>query len=113
MRLVAYWCVASSVLASRVLRRRAAAVISRRGTRHVLRVSAVPSAGPMAGTYGLSRFQTSSDMKTMRIMNEKGCVYVERRVFRRLWYRLSKEFRSNIEAYNWVKEQKGSLVTKR
>ena len=30
----------------------------------------------------------------------------------RLWYRL-KEFRSNIEAYNWVKEQKGSLVTKR
>ena len=67
----------------------------------------------MAGTYGLSRFQTSSDMKTMRIMNEKGCVYVERRVFRRLWYRLSREFRSNIEAYNWVKEQKGSLVTKR
>jgi hypothetical protein len=52
-------------------------------------------------------------MKTMRIINEKGCVYVERRVFRRWWYRLSHVFRSNIEAYNWVKEQKGSLVTKR
>lgn len=52
-------------------------------------------------------------MKTMRIMNEKGCVYVERRVFRRLWYRLSKEFRSNIEAYNWVKEQNAHLWTKR
>ena len=52
-------------------------------------------------------------MKTMRIMNEKGCVYVERRVFRRLWYRLSKEFRSNIEAYNWVKEQNAHLWTKK
>lgn len=52
-------------------------------------------------------------MKTLRIVNEKGCVYVERRFFRRLWYRLSKRFGSNIEAYNWAKGQKASLVTKR
>lgn len=53
-------------------------------------------------------------MKTMRIMNEKGCVYVERRVFRRLWYRLSKEFRSNIEAYNWLRTIKNvNLIKKR
>lgn len=53
-------------------------------------------------------------MKTMRIINEKGCVYVERRVFRKWWYRLSPVFRSNIEAYNWVKRQNDvRLVTKR
>ena len=27
-------------------------------------------------------------MKTLRIVNEKGCVYVERNFFRRWWYRL-------------------------
>lgn len=89
-------------------------VTSRRSTRPVLRVSVVLSEGLTVRTYGLSRFQTSNDMKTMRIINEKGCVYVERRVFRKWWYRLSPVFRSNIEAYNWVKRQNDvRLVTKR
>lgn len=53
-------------------------------------------------------------MKTLRIVNDKGCVYLERRVLRRWWYRLSPVFRSNIEAYNWVKGQKDTrLLTKR
>lgn len=53
-------------------------------------------------------------MKTLRIVNEKGCVYVERRLFRRLWYRLSRSFGSNIEAYNWMRTQKNvNLIKKR
>ena len=53
-------------------------------------------------------------MKTLRIVNEKGCVYVERNFFRRWWYRLPERFTSNIEAYNWVKRQRGvNLITKR
>lgn len=53
-------------------------------------------------------------MKTLRIVNEKGCVYVERNFFRRWWYRLSNRFATNIEAYNWIKRQKNvNLVTKR
>lgn len=53
-------------------------------------------------------------MKTLRIVNEKGCVYVERNLFRRLWYRMSCTFKTNIEAYNWVRRQKNvTLVTKK
>lgn len=53
-------------------------------------------------------------MKTLRIVNEKGCVYVERNFFRRWWYRLSRMFATNIEAYNWIKRQRNvNLVTKR
>lgn len=53
-------------------------------------------------------------MKTLRIVNEKGCVYVERNFFRRWWYRLSGSFATNIEAYNWIKRQRNvNLVTKR
>ena len=53
-------------------------------------------------------------MKTLRIVNEKGCVYVERNFFRRWWCRLRPVFGSNIEAYNWVKRQGDvKLVTKR
>lgn len=53
-------------------------------------------------------------MKTLRIVNEKGCVYVERNFFRRWWYRLSRRFTTNIEAYNWIKRQRNvNLVTKR
>ena len=52
-------------------------------------------------------------MKTLRIVNEKGCVYVERNFFRRWWYRLSNRFATNIEAYNWIKRQRNvNLVTK-
>lgn len=53
-------------------------------------------------------------MKTLRIVNDKGCVYLERRVLRRWWYRLSPVFRSNIEAYNWVRTLKNvNLIKKR
>lgn len=52
-------------------------------------------------------------MKTLRIVNEKGCVYVERRFFRRLWYRLSKRFGSNIEAYNWVRGKRNVQLLKK
>lgn len=53
-------------------------------------------------------------MKTLRIVNERGCVYIERNFFRRWWYRLSPVFRTNIEAYNWVRRQRNvELITKR
>lgn len=54
------------------------------------------------------------NMKTLRIVNEKGCVYVERNLFRRLWYRMACTFKTNIEAYNWVRKQKNvTLITKK
>lgn len=45
-----------------------------------------------------------SGMKTLRIVNDKGCVYVERNLFCR-WWRVSPRYRTNIEAYNWVRTQ--------
>ena len=61
-------------------------------------------AGQMVGTYGLLRLLRSSVfMKTMRIVNADRCVYVERQYFRRWWVRVSPYYRSNIEAYNWVR----------
>lgn len=60
----------------------------------------------MVGMYGLWRYhRISYNMKTLRIVNGRGCIYVERRYFRRLWFRVSPSFRSNIEAYNWVRSQ--------
>ena len=44
-------------------------------------------------------------MKTMRIVNADRCVYVERQFFRRWWVRVSPYYRSNIEAYNWVRRK--------
>lgn len=52
-------------------------------------------------------------MKTLRIVNEKGCVYVERNLFRR-WWRVSPYYKTNIEAYNWVRRQRNvDLITKK
>lgn len=52
-------------------------------------------------------------MKTLRIVNEKGCVYVERNLFCRWWVRTSPKYRTNIEAWNWVRRQgKVNLVKK-
>ena len=46
-------------------------------------------------------------MRTLRIVNrDNTCVYVERRVLRLFWRRVSPKFSSNIEAYNWVRRQK-------
>lgn len=43
-------------------------------------------------------------MRTMRIVNKANrCSYVERRVLRFLWFRVSPYYRSSIEAYNWVR----------
>lgn len=44
-------------------------------------------------------------MRTMRIMNDGGFVYVERQFCRRWWFRVSPYYGSNIEAYNWVRRQ--------
>lgn len=54
-------------------------------------------------------------MKTLRIVNRDNTeVYVERRVLRMFWRRVSPSFSSNIEAYNWVRKQKDAfLVTKK
>lgn len=46
-------------------------------------------------------------MRTLRIVNrDNTCVYVERRVLRFFWMRVSPKFSTNIEAYNWVRKQK-------
>lgn len=52
-------------------------------------------------------------MKTMRIVSEKGCVYVERQIFRRWWIRVSDRYRTNIEAYNWVRRQRNVELVKK
>lgn len=45
-------------------------------------------------------------MKALRIVNrDNTCVYVERRVLRFFWRRVSPKFSTNIEAYNWVRSQ--------
>jgi hypothetical protein len=93
-----------------VLRRLAVDVTFRASTRLVLRVSAVPWEGLTEGMYGLLRLM---QMKTLRIVNEKGCVYVERNLFCRWWVRTSPKYRTNIEAWNWVRRQgKVNLVKK-
>ena len=43
-------------------------------------------------------------MKTLRIINKDNrCSYVERRVFRCFWVRVSPKYRTVIEAYNYVR----------
>lgn len=44
-------------------------------------------------------------MKTLRIVNDGGCVYVERQFCRRWWLRVTPRYKTNIEAYNWVRRQ--------
>lgn len=53
-------------------------------------------------------------MKTLRIVNKDNrCVYVERRVLRIFWVRVSPKWSTNIEAYNWVRRQRDyKLLTK-
>jgi len=45
------------------------------------------------------------DMKTLRIVNDGGCVYVERQFCRTWWLRVTPRYKTNIEAYNWVRRQ--------
>lgn len=54
-------------------------------------------------------------MKTLRIVNRDNTqVYVERRVLRFFWRRVSPKFSSNIEAWNWVRKQRDvELLTKK
>lgn len=54
-------------------------------------------------------------MKTLRIVNKDNrCVYVERRVLRVFWVRISPKWSTNIEAWNWVRRQRNyELVTKK
>lgn len=56
--------------------------------------------------YGLSMFPSYDDMKVMRIVSGRGCVYVESQFFRRWWFRVSGRYKTNIEVYNWVRRQK-------
>ena len=51
-------------------------------------------------------------MKTLRIVNRDRCVYVVRRVFR-MWFRVSPKYRTNIEAYNYVRRQSDVNLVKR
>lgn len=52
-------------------------------------------------------------MKTVRIVNRDRCVYVERRVFRCWWMRVSPKYKTNIEAYNWIRSRKDVELVKR
>lgn len=52
-------------------------------------------------------------MKTLRIANDGRCSYVERQFFRRWWVRVSSYYNTNIEAYNWVRRQKGVQLIKK
>lgn len=52
-------------------------------------------------------------MKTLRIVNESGCAYVERQFFRRWWVRVSPYYKSNIEAYNMVRGMKNVELLKK
>lgn len=53
-------------------------------------------------------------MKTMRIVNrDNERVYVERRLFCKWWVRVSPYYKSNIEAYNWVRKRGDVNLIKR
>ena len=51
-------------------------------------------------------------MKTLRIVSKDRCSYVERRYFRRWWVRVSPYYRTNIEAYNYVRSRKDARLVK-
>lgn len=53
-------------------------------------------------------------MKTLRIVNSRNeSVYVERLYFRMFWFRVSPCYKSNIEAYNWVRRQRDVNLVKK
>lgn len=53
-------------------------------------------------------------MKTLRIVNSRNeSVYVERLFFRRWWFRVTPKWRTNIEAWNWVRRQRDVNLVKR
>lgn len=53
-------------------------------------------------------------MKTMRIVNSRNeSVYVERLFFRRFWIRVSPKWRTNIQAYNWVRKHRDVELIKK
>lgn len=52
-------------------------------------------------------------MKTMRITNDGGYVYVERQFFRSWWLRVSPKYRTNIQAYNWVRGKRNVNLIKK
>lgn len=52
-------------------------------------------------------------MKVLRIVNRDRCVYVERNFFRRWWVRVSPYYRTNIEAYNYVRSRRNAELIKK
>ena len=53
-------------------------------------------------------------MKTMRIVNARNeYSYVERLFFRSFWFRVTPKYKTNIEAYNWVRSRKGAELIKK
>lgn len=53
-------------------------------------------------------------MKTLRIVNSRNeSVYVERLFFRRWWVCVTPKWKTNIEAYNWVRRQKDVELLRR
>lgn len=52
-------------------------------------------------------------MKTLRISNDGLSSYVERQICRRWWIRVSPYYRSNIEAYNWVRKCRNANLIKK
>ena len=53
-------------------------------------------------------------MKVLRIVSRGNVVYVARRLLCIFWYRVSPKYRTNIEAWNWVRSQgvEESLLTR-
>lgn len=53
-------------------------------------------------------------MNTMRIVNSRNeSVYVERNFLRMFWVRVSPCYKTNIEAYNWVRRQSNVELVKK
>lgn len=52
-------------------------------------------------------------MKVLRIVSSGNGVYVARRIFGFFWYRVSPRYRTNIEAWNWVRKQKDVELVKK
>lgn len=53
-------------------------------------------------------------MKTMRIVNARNeYSYVERLFFRSFWFRVTPKYKTNIEAYNWVRRQRDVNLIKK
>lgn len=53
-------------------------------------------------------------MKTLRIVNARNeYSYVERLFFRSFWFRVTPKYKTNIEAYNWVRKQRDVNLIKK